>query len=106
MLTGMGVSTFKLDNIELLIKCRQLIKLAGSRGYQLIGGPVHGVLVDVYRDGRLHFQAWKHIEILIKWRQLIKLALLLESAFVLTMITLDLIKQIYLFDIALVMTNT
>ena len=49
--------TFKLDKIELLIKCAQLIKQAGPRGYQLIGGPVQGVLVDAHRKGRLHFQA-------------------------------------------------
>ena len=57
MLAGMGVYTFKLDKIDLLIKCAQLIKLPGPWGNQLIGGPVQGVLVDAHRKGRLHFQA-------------------------------------------------
>ena len=57
MLAVKGVSTFKLEKIELLIKCAQLIKLAGPQGYQLIGGPVQGILVDARRKRRLHFQA-------------------------------------------------
>ena len=57
MLAENGVYTSKLDKIELLIKCAQLIKLPGPWGYQLIGGPVQGVLVNVHKEGRLHFQA-------------------------------------------------